>query len=79
MIICQGRLRFKHTTGTEQRTVAIFVSIVTRVHLCMTHGAAVNQGEYAGEIVATEDLESKERRDSVYIFDLGDGFAVDAR
>ena len=55
------------------------MSIVTRVHLFVTHGAAVNQGEYAGEIVATEDLESKERRDSVYIFDLGDGFAVDAR
>eukprot|EP01052_Picozoa_sp_SAG31_P018853 SAG31_NODE_1352_length_8668_cov_38.573229_5_plen_107_part_00 len=27
----------------------------------------------------TKDVESKERRDSVYIFDLGDGLAVDAR
>jgi hypothetical protein len=36
-------------------------------------------GEYTGEIILAKDLESKERRDSAYIFDLGDGFVVDAR
>eukprot|EP01043_Picozoa_sp_COSAG02_P050896 COSAG02_NODE_5287_length_4470_cov_1.463052_4_plen_123_part_00 len=36
-------------------------------------------GEYCGEVIMAADLESPERRDSEYIFDLGDQFAVDAR
>ena len=36
-------------------------------------------GEYCGEIIMAADLESPERRDSEYIFDLGNQYAVDAR
>lgn len=36
-------------------------------------------GEYTGEIILAEDLDSEERCDSAYVFDLGDGFAIDAR
>jgi hypothetical protein len=36
-------------------------------------------GEYSGEIVLSKDLESNaSSRDSAYVFDLGDGFVVDA-
>eukprot|EP01051_Picozoa_sp_SAG22_P004164 SAG22_NODE_216_length_14937_cov_51.622995_7_plen_352_part_00 len=36
-------------------------------------------GEYSGEIITAEELKSAGRRTSQYIFDLGDGFSVDAR
>jgi hypothetical protein len=36
-------------------------------------------GEYAGEIVRDAELAGGARRGSQYVFDLGDGLAVDAR
>ncbi len=36
-------------------------------------------GEYTGEILLTKDLNNEERSRSCYVFDLGGGFAIDAR
>ena len=62
---------YRYTKPTADRGIGAFASRSIRQDEFI--------GEYCGEVIMAADLESPERRDSEYIFDLGDQFAIDAR
>lgn len=72
LIAClAGAVMYRYTKATADRGIGAFASRNIQQDEFI--------GEYSGEIVMAADLESPERRDSEYIFDLGNQFAIDAR